>query len=660
MATDLPVFLFLSFTVYLLFIVAIILLGKFIIRILRTGTFGLNSYFIYSLTGFIAFIIFYSLFYTKVTGSINLVLLILLVYWVVVIRKKQYVPVYPAADEKRSWPGILILAVIVFAVNLLLRLNVEEWPFFKAGKDEIFYSLVTKFISNKHIESSSIDWYAFEGAVSLRPYHYIEQWSNLFFSQCFSFSSLGSMYFIVMPVFFFITVCGLLSILDLYSSLESGIKYILAFVLCFWGFPAISMNEGGGIWMNSPIPGNLKYLPLFWITFLLIHLLKNKQWNWFFALIPLFPLFNYGLLPIALVFLMIYTGFFNYLSGQKRNSVVFISYIISIAGIPLMVKLGHSPDFQGQYDQKLGEVFGYYSGDLLFSKIKLIAGMGWFYLKAVLLSSLIPFMLIGVLHFYLKLRRKEIYNSSFRISVLLIAVLIAGLSIAAILNFMLDAYQIFYLAFQIISGAVLTMLIITFIVSIKKRISMLVILGSLIICFAVNVFMKAKDNNSEIFSRYDSKYRSEMKIEFMKRYDGGAWTGLRFMSPEYYENVYQIQSTDQYEGFPFVYLTDETHLFTVNTDAAKVKKEDAFGIYQFAYERYSKIEYFNCWAKNNNFNLSDSSDLLAAQLKFIDAFKVNFIVIQKGVVLPDEISKLVEHEIVSSVNSERICFLKRG
>ncbi len=649
----------LSYLIYLSALVLFIFIGKLFIKSQMKRLLYFNNSFFYSFLGIVLFMIGFSLIYTSVTGTVNLVMLLLLIFWLFQIRKKQDQDgsfVKPPAEVQGV--GILfLLANVVFVLNLILRLSIDKWPFFKATKDEIFYALVTKFMSVKHVESSSIDWFAYEGRVNLRPYHYIEQWLNLFPSKFFSMSSLETMYFVVMPVFFFITVLGLYTLFSAESKLSSGFKVFIALLLCFLGFPAIDPINGMGI--SSAIPGNLKYLPLFWISFLLIHLLRNNRWNNCFALIALFPLFNYGLLPITLVCLLIYTVLFKYLFKEKREWYVFASYAFCLIGIPLLTKINSFPGFHGQYDQKISEIFSYYRGDLLVLKLKLIFGMGFFYFKNIFINNCLIIAAVVVLCLYFKGKRlPDGYQIKKPVFILFALVLFSSLAICAILNFILDAYQIFYLTFQLMSGLMLILLLIR-LTEYLKPLFRWILTGVFCCLFILNICFKSREEKFEIFNRYDESYRTEMKNEFLKRYDGKAWTGLRFMNRDYYKSIYQIQSTDQYEGFPFVFLTDNTHLYTANIEAVEGNEQDKLGIYKFAYDRYTNIEYFNRWIKFNGYEPSNPSSLRKAQLKFMDAFNVDFLVLQNGVELPFEIVSLVDKEIICRTNGERICFIKK-
>lgn len=655
--------LLLSYVSYLIAIVAFFIIGKALFYGLKINLNETYRFFLYCLSGLVFSIIGFSLCYAHFLGTLNTLLVLLLFYWLWVYKKNETggsVGKKVLEFSSKTLLSLFSAATLVFLLNTLLRLSIGNWPYFKATKDEVFYTLVTKLVEHKHIESSSIDWYNFIGPLNLRPYHFVEQWLNLIFSKLTSLSAMESMYFIVMPVFFFVTVLGLMSLFKTQSNQPHFKIYFLSILICFIGLPSIGTDGGLSFWMASPIPGNLKYLPLFWLSFIAIHLLRQNQWNAFFAFVSIFPFFNYGLYPIVLVFFAVYIVGYKFLFKERRSAFVFISYLFFMIGIPLWVSINFNPDFHGQYDQKLSEVIAYYQDGQMWTKLKLIAGMGWFYLKSIVLNNIVLLGLLSVFYVFLKKKSEALKVSRGSLVVLLLFVVASSLGVTAILNFMLDSYQIFYLTFQLVIGSVFIVLMIAMLEfnGQNKLGKGLVILS--VVFTIMNIYFKSSDKNFEVFKKYSTTYRTALKTEFDKRFDGKQWFGARFMGSSYYSSIYQIQSTDQYEGFPFVFLTGNVHLFTLNTEVVKGNAPDPLGIYKFAYDRYSNIEYFNWWVKSNGFNSANLDELHLAQAKFVNDFKLDFFVIQSGVELPENLKGYVDKEYVNESNGERICFLKKN
>jgi hypothetical protein len=181
----------------------------------------------------------------------------------------------------------------------------------------------------------------------------------------------------------------------------------------------------------------------------------------------------------------------------------------------------------------------------------------------------------------------------------------------------------------------------------------------LVVIDSYGIYSAGSKMNFGIFKNYDYKYRKEIKQAFANSNVSGDFVGIRFMDQEYYENIYQIQSTDQFEGFPFAFLTDKLHLFTLNTDAIPLpsEKDDVFGIYEFSFSIYRNLEYFTYYANENGLNIDSEKELFQCQIKFIKDFNVNFVVVQKGAEIPDEIRYLSNDSINSTENGETIYFL---
>lgn len=649
---------------YLIVVVTTFLLlviGGYTSSLLKISIPVSHRYFLYTLLGLVVLVICFSIFYTNIKGTTNVVFLVVLIFWFLVYNKnrriKMFVEVEKFKIKAADCLNVLFVSSFSFLINIFIRFKFDSWPFFKIGKDEIFYCLVTKHIENKHIESTSIDWSNYGENISIRPYHYFEQWLNMINYKLFSFSLVESMYFIVLPVFIVITVFGLHSILERFN-IANRFKILLAFIFCFFGFLSIEMDGAAIFSVYSLISTSLKYLPLFWIGFILLYVAETQKWNLFFCVLLLYPFFNYAFYPMVLVFFMIYIALFGYVFKEKRKAYVFISYIICIVGIPMLYKYNLAPNFKGQYDQKLSEVYNYYMDGQFFEKLKMIFGMGFFYLKNIVLKNigvilLILFFLILNFNKSVLLNKKAIILFSFLI-------VFSSWCISSILNFLLDANQIFYLTFQIVLGLVFIVVASNFISALKNNIKRMLLFSFLICCSILNIAFRSDSSNFEIFRNYDKEYRGQIqRVVHLNPEMKSHCVGVRFMNKNYYKSIYEIQSTDQYEGFPFIFLTDNLHLYTLNVDVVRKEGNDPFGIYKFAYDRYSNIEYFAYWMDKKGLHSSDSLELLKGQLEFINEMGVDFIIVQKGAIVPGEIMNLTSNQITSSKNGETLYFLKK-
>jgi hypothetical protein len=548
--------------------------------------------------------------------------------------------------------AVFVALTILFLVNCYLRINAAQWPFFNATKDEIFYSLLTKFIEHKHIESSSIDWYDYAGGIDLRPYHYFEHWLNLLFIKSSNLSSIQAMYFVSYPIFIAITFLGVLSVFK--SNEKIHLLVFLGLLLVFSGILYISLDNGIEVGTTGLLYGGFKYMAIFWLVFVAYIFFQRKKWDWMFAVLSFLAVINYAFLPIQLAIVLFYVLFYSRFFGEKKKWFVLISLVVPIIGIVILKKINHHPEFHGQYDQKVSELVGYYTSGQLFLKLKLIISMSWLYFSKKEIVYLIP--ILSFL-FYMKLLKPN-FNKA--ITIFLIYLVVASLAFSGVLNFMLDAQQIFDMTFVTIVSIVFLILLIRLLegslVSNTIRFALLLLISVITISFIVN---KSDSQKFEIFERYDNDYLTAIQNECLKRKKEEKWIGARFMSKEYYNSIYQIQSGDQFEGFPFVFITDNLHLFTLNPENAIANFPDPLGIYKFAYDRFSNNEFYNNWAKERGFNVLEKVSGLDCQLAFIKEFQIDFIVVQKGVSIPVEIMKLVDKEVVSRVNGERIYFINK-
>jgi hypothetical protein len=651
-------FLLNAYFFYIAFLLLSFFIGKSLLRFLKYNDLSFFEFVFSSvLLGFFSIIIVFSLFYSRFFGTVNSIFLLLIIYWLYVQKKQTKISLN--AIQSVDWGNMLLVYLsvfvslsILFVLNCYLRINSSEWPYFNATKDEIFYSLLTKFIESKHIESASIDWYNYVGGIDLRPYHYTEHWLNLLFVEISNVCSIQTMYFIAYPIFLAITFFGVLSMFKHNAKLH--LYVFLGLLLSVSGILYLSLDDGIKLGTTGLLYGGFKYMALFWLVFLAYIFFQRKKWDWMFAVFSFLAIINYAFLPIQLAIILFYLLFYSRFFGQKKKWFVLISLVVPIIGIVILKKINHHPDFSGQYDQKFSELIDYYTSGQLLLKIKLIVSMAWLFFSKKAIVYLIP--IISFL-LYLKLLKPN-FNKA--IAVFLVYLIITSLAFAGVLNFMIDAQQIFDMTFVIIVSIVFLIVLIRLLegrlMNNTIRISLLLFVSIITFSFIIN---KSDSKKFEIFQRYDKNYLTTLQEECLKRKKEEVWIGVRFMEKNYYNSIYQIQSTDQFEGFPFAFLTDELHLFTLNPENAISHSSDPLGIYKFAYERLSNIEYYNNWAKETGFNIFEKESGLACQLKFIKEFSVDFIVAQKGVTISNEIMELVDEEVVNPVNGERIYFINK-
>lgn len=648
-------FLFLIF-LYFLYISGVGLLSVFKYR-------GFKSLFIF-IPLFISLILFnviFSLSYTSFIGSFNLILLILILYWLYVYRNQDIqVKIFPSNSSlnRQSFIVLFVVATIAFVINVFLKKAFVDSVFFNVTKDDIFYSLVNNFIKDKHVESTSIDWYYYNGKINLRPYHYFEQWTSLFFVKL-GVSSLHSMHLIVAPIFYVITIFGIQSLFSININRNKYFEIALAVMICFIGFYGVDFKDSN-VFISGPLPLGFKYQVLFWGAFIIVHLIKFRNWNWMFAFFSMFPLLNYGLYPMLLIILLLYLFLYSKLFNKKTDRFVVFSMLIVLLGIPILKLITNSSMFNGQYDQKISEIFLYYNSGQFFLKFKLIFTMGLYYLwKKVQENFGIILLIIFFIFYLIKFKNIHFNDESKSVLRLFTIILLSSVAFSSVLNFMLDANQVFSMTFQIILGCVFVYCFIVLAGLIEKNACRYLLASLLFAFFCLNLFYKRNSKDYEIFTYYNSLYRNKIVCEFNKRDTGRQLNGVRYMSNEYYKSIYQIQSTDQFEGFIFTFLSDKLHLYTINPENVLSNDSDPLGIYDFAFDRYSSIEYYNNWAKERGFNILEKNSGLNCQLKFISEFSVDFIVAQKGVNVPDQIMKLVDKEVVSDVNGERVYFINK-
>ena len=238
-----------AFGIYLGLIVWFFLFGLFINRTIKLSNNVTIISFTNILLGLFYSIIIYSLYYTNGNTILIIPLIISALYYFFYLKKSKV-----NTQTNINYKEVILIAIIgifIFTLNAFIRFKGSDvWPIFSAGKDEIFYSLVTNFTQQSHIENPNIDWFFFNGQIQLYPYHYTEQWLNLFIINNVKILSLHSLLFIVYPLFQFVLFIGIYST---FKQARNGvvITIFLALAILFFQYPSINFWKNYSISLSS-------------------------------------------------------------------------------------------------------------------------------------------------------------------------------------------------------------------------------------------------------------------------------------------------------------------------------------------------------------------------------------------------------------------------
>jgi len=272
------------------------------------------------LFGLISFVVIVSIFYTKgQTTSIFYVLLFLI--WFMVGERPFESILFTRQIPKRFFVGIPVLVYIVY---WMLNINWEHFPFFYSGRDHVFYSAVSYFISDLGKETVLIDWVESSHLVGAMPYHYFELWLNTGIARIFGILHLHSFEFITIPI------------------LQSILIYVMftlkpITVASFWWFlgvfsMALLSFQFGNV--NVPFLFNQpKLIPVVIIMLCQLVLWKERSYLTLLILFILYVQINLTLLPFSMASFFILSIYLRTIKKINWRSFGLVSslYLLFVA-----------------------------------------------------------------------------------------------------------------------------------------------------------------------------------------------------------------------------------------------------------------------------------------------------------------------------------------
>ena len=640
-------FIFKSLLTYIFSIFCVLILGRILSKFLKIDVKGFESYFIYGILGIVGAASIISIIYTN--GQ-TFFLIALIIGIVCIIRKRKIETIVLSKINFRELFIIIIAGIVIFALNGFVRYNgTEYWPLFNVDKDEIFYSLITNFLNQNHIESYNVDWKLYHGKIQLLPYHYLEQWINLFYLKFINFKAIQSLIFIVTPLFQFIFFLGILSLVG-GENLKLIIAVFVSLFLLYFRYPAIDMYKSFQFSFEGFLFG-LKNYPIYWLVILIVGLLRKREFDKALIIFSFTPLMNYSLYPVALVIFLFYLILNRIIFHQKVEILFVILYMIVLFGIPAISYLNPGDIMIPHLG--IGTAFDFYSEDTI---VRIFRGlkMGIVFLTH---NTLFLLFLIFVLLKFVWYYKSRIFTTEDKYKALsfILLILISALFIATTLFFIIDCAQIIDVPFRAITF-VCFILVASFLINRywkSKKWVLITVATFQVILISYSVKIHKNKYQEHPFQNYSSDYLKKIG-NLVREYPNKNWVGARILAPENYKGIYDIRSIDQPEGFPFAFFTDKLTLATLN----KVPYlDDKYGVYDFNYNFLVNNEYFTQFCKQKHLNPNNDTEFKEAQLQFISENDVSFLIVEKGAKVPDAILTMVKKQIIDSESGQRILLL---
>ncbi len=586
-------------------------------------------------------------------ATFNVLLLILLIFiWLEYSKKKRIlpgsIPVFNYKIQLKKIAELIAITLFFFLLKSFSFIDSSIYPFFHGGRDDIFYSQVSSFISTHGVESYYLDWASQSSLLGPMPYHYFELWLNALISSVTRLLSVNVYYFVTTV---FITTLLYQTVLTMAANLLRipvlTFKHkILAISLIFivnLFFGIIGYSDRNGLAFGFLLYNNTKVIIIF-IVFVLAWL-KWRDGSHAISLLLLLhiPIFNYGLMPIIIctvpVFFIIHRWVLKFPEEIPFKRILLYYAIFAIL-LSVIQKI-FSNKFEGFAALGLNEIISYYDN---FSKFKTLLN---YVLNNVLkiISLILPFIIIVI-----PLKKHNLLRPKNSFIVLMSMFLLAALALSCLLYFVSESSQLFTITLNTSFHLFMYTGVFLLFFKVEKYIFYKGLIG---VYFMLGFFMLANSIKSR--GAYMSRYSANFLKEVMTVGNDIHGQGIRYLTPDYYKSAYNFDPNCNFEGYYLSFLKNDVIIHTVSVKNIPDKKElhDFFN-----YNKKLALQssyYLNCINKAGLEKATDET----AQLYFIKNNDIDFIVTTKNAVVPSSINKLVYKELVDTFSGEKLMLIDR-
>jgi hypothetical protein len=601
------------------------------------------------LLGISLHVILFSIYKTHFATFNVLLALLLLFILLEYHRGKPGIRVSPVNIKMHLVKILELIGVALFF--LLLRIftvtDTAIYPFFHGGRDDIFYSQVSSFISKQGVESCYVDWVNQPSSLGLIPYHYFELWLNAIIVDITGFLSLTAYYFVtatLISVCLYQTIVMIASIV-LQQSLTLKNK-LLALALIFIGNLFFGFFTGEN-WPNLSgafsIYDNYKIILVFIVFSISWVKWKDSQYVVSLLVLLIIPIINYGLMPVIIcavpVFFAVHKWIFK--MPEKIPYGRILLYYGTYAVLLSEIQKVFPNKFEGGAILGLNELIGYYNE---LAKVKTLINFAFNYTLKIC-SLFVPFILI-----ILPLKKYGWLHIKDGFVLLMTLILLSALALSSILYFVADTSQIFTIAFNTILHLFLFIGIFLLFFKVEKYFFLKALIGIYLLS-GIYMLASSMTHKQSIMNRYSSAFLK--KVASVSGDIHGQ--GVRYLTPDYYKSAYNLDPNCNFEGYFLSFLKNDViiHTVTVNQIPDKQELHDFFN-----YNKQLALAASYYLHAVDKAGLSTVSDE-AAQLRFIKDHPIDFIVTTKDAKVPSSINKLVYKELVDSFSGERLMLIDR-
>lgn len=570
---------------------------------------------------------------------------------------------------RKNARSLLLLLVLGLAFFLIYACFYFEKPFDNIFHfDEVFYSFLSSKLGLYGIESSST---IHELNYAASPYHYTELWLSNLLSWGFNINPLLTFSLIIRTVLTSLLSISMLSLAKQFTS-----NKIIGVLAVFSIFIAPIMLDYSHVIQRASNAYHVKsiFAALFYVWFSILVL--NRSNFWFFPLL-LLPVINIAYTPVVFTTLSFYAII---IWIRKKSLRAFLNmyvpvFIMSIFIAGFYFLQPHTKDSEALFSFK--DIVSYY--DLKFLVIDTIK-----HVKNYLMYSMyfLPFLIL-IIYLFLKdkLRYKFII---FRVYPLFIYLVIAMI-IGNIMQFLFypfagaNAGQLNGINYVPLMNIIAFISLLIVFKEIQKRKKMLrrTLIFFVLFLFTYNLavfFLTIKNSIDNPINKRSSKYITEV-INYFKTKKVGYLGGFIMPFNELDNNGHDFKDFSQTGGelssgywlTPYSTLVDFLYVINIPINNYVDFKDVDFEINNYEdrdksfFRKKAKIEILNSpfYVFSRDFqkrNGKVSLDIL--QYEFIKKYKIEYLTVSEGVVIPDIFSSTIDTIFIDEMTGERFIFLK--
>lgn len=591
----------------------------------------ISTFFLKLLLGFIFIPTFFALFYTN-AYTILAIVPILYVVTFIIYRKSLSILFY----FEFKWFSFFTLTLLFFIILQIIRddyFNKDINYLYQV--DAGIYTTVATYLPISGIEVSS-PWYqliAISNDHLAKPYHFGDLWFLTFFLQMSTFPALDTLLFCYIPVITIIIMAGNLALWSEIVSVSSKKTLLLGIVMSigatffYTGFPNVewSLADVGNIFMDLRIAS---------LYVLLLGALLMIYWRraYISALLAgLIPVFNILYSPIIFsAFGLFYLTEYYYKKPQGSEPIlkILILIVISIYIVIFYLLFG---SWQTAATILITEGNPYW-----YSVLKSVAAIT---VKFMIFNS--PLLILSAA---LWKHRKKTDLRDANLIYLTVLIFITSTMATALLNFNVESFQFFALTYRSISG-ILFLLLVACLFKLYALRPWAMAIGLVLTLYAIfaTIFLEPQRERA---------VTTHFLMVLEKQLKGVNPIGAS-LTNRATENTYTVDPrVCLYCNFLKSIKNDRYWVYNLslpeNADSTLYpERKNAIQLAPF----YRFIQHLKKEEKYKSYE--------DAQIKFINKYQIDFIVVEKGTIIPQHINDCIGSEILDSLGGHRVLLLQR-